>query len=106
MRIFNQQFESIDASSSIKETFLKRKNIPVVEEEDSNNIEVKMEYLAYGECKVVFVHDGLLDGSVKGIRLIFFMNKNNGYWVASKIRKSIKCYKNRGNEEWGTIPCK
>ena len=58
-----------------------------------------------GKVLITLIHDGLLDDSIKAMKIIMIAKKKNGIWMVYEIKKNWKCREGRGHENWGIDRC-
>lgn len=54
---------------------------------------------------ITLIHDGLLDDSMRAMKIILIAKKEQAYWKVLEIKKNWKCRVDRGHEDWGIELC-
>ena len=54
---------------------------------------------------ITLIHDGLLDDSIKALKIIMIAKKESGTWTVIEIKKNWKCREGRGHVNWGSDLC-
>lgn len=73
--------------------------------EGHEKITISEKVINNGNTVVILIHDNLLDDSVKGEKYQLELKKISNRWVVVSIKKNWKCWKNRGQINWGIDNC-
>ena len=77
-----------------------------VETSEGSSIDVKVRHKAMHRYEIILVHDGLLDDSVKAVKIVMDARQKNQKWKVMHIRKNWQCREGRGHTDWGVDLCK
>lgn len=59
-----------------------------------------------GSTTIVIINEGLLDDSVMGEKYFLILKKTeHGAWLITSARKMVKCWKDRGHQDYSKEPC-
>ncbi len=100
---FNKKIESNKDIKSPEDLIKFYYSYPVNESQPM--ISVTVEQPGNGNYIITLIADKLPDDSQSTERIIMWATRNGEFWIVNEIRKSLKCYKNRGHQDWGTRPC-
>lgn len=77
-----------------------------LEGEGREQIDVSLKVLKNGNIGVYYIHDYLLDDSVKAQKYFFEFKKIQKLWMAVNLKMQWQCYRGREEmEEWGITRC-
>ncbi len=73
----------------------------------SRNIQIEAPFVGGTDSlKVVVIDDGYGDDSVRGEKFLFELKLNKaGVWKVVSAKKAQVCQKNRGHQNYSTVPC-
>ncbi|HTO14993.1 MAG TPA: hypothetical protein VLZ83_04445 [Edaphocola sp.] len=75
------------------------------EEEGVPNLNIKSKKLNKNNFEVTLIHEGLMDDSQAGIKIVLKAKKTEQTWTVSEIKENWKCWEGRGHTDWGTELC-
>jgi len=58
-----------------------------------------------GKVLITLIHDGLLDDTIRALKIIMIAKKEKGIWTVFEIKKNWKCRDGRGHKDWGIDQC-
>lgn len=100
---FNKKIESHRDIKSPEVLIKLYYNYPVNEPQPM--ISVTTEQLSNVNYIITLITDKLPDDSQSSEKIVMWVSRIGEFWKVNEIRKSWRCYKNRGHQDWGTGPC-
>lgn len=100
---FNLTIKHRTDISSAEELIILYYNYP--KEELEPDIKIISEPGKDGIIKITLIHQGLMDDSVKAIKIIMLARNENKSWSILSIKTNWKCYEGRGHQNWDIKMC-
>ena len=61
--------------------------------------------LGKNRYEVTLIHEGLLDDSLSGWKVVMIAQRAGTTWIVTEIKENWKCWEDRGHTNWGTKRC-
>ncbi len=110
VKAFNQKIEKAAAANEmwVKAPMLViGRFITPFSEIKSRNIKIEAPFIGGADTlSIVVIDDGYGDDSVRGEKFLFELKLNKvGVWKVVSAKKAQVCQKNRGHQDYSTVPC-
>ncbi|MDR2009603.1 MAG: hypothetical protein LBQ22_03895 [Bacteroidales bacterium] len=74
--------------------------------EGTRKFSIETEVIEENYYKITLIHEGVPDDSVSAVKIIMKAKRNGCKWTVTEIKKTWKCWKERGHADWGIEPCR
>ncbi len=74
-------------------------------QEGKQSVTIRVVSLRENRYEITLIHEGLLDDSQSGEKIVMTAKQTGASWTVTEIKKNWKCWAGRGHTNWGTELC-